>query len=107
MKRVALGKTIGLIFGLVGLIYISYYTNMSMEFGIGVLFLYVITGALIGMVGVMNKHPLLGFKMPWWLRGGLMGSFMFLLLPLLNYDALATVMRDMGSSMSPYWAILD
>jgi len=107
MKRVALGKTIGLIFGLVWLIYTAYYTSISLEFGVGVLFLYIITGALIGMIGVMNKHPLFGFKMPWWLRGSLMWGFMFLLLPLLGYNTMVNIMTEMGSNMSPYWAILD
>gem|GEM_PF-6543078 len=68
MKRVALGKAIGLIFGLSGLLYLVLYTETSTQFAFGMLFWYMMTGVVIGAFGFMNKHPIFNFKMNWMFR---------------------------------------
>ncbi len=108
MKRVALGKTLGLVFGLSGLAYLVFYTDTSMQFAFGMLLWYMMTGVVIGAFGVMNKHPLLGFKMNWVFRWALFGGFMFLALALVWYDVLGSMLSNYGSWFkSPYWIIVD
>ena len=85
--------------------------DVSLEFRWGLLLFYTFFGVFVGFFGLLDKHPLLDFKMPFWFRGILMGVFMHLLLILLAYDQMNAFMAmDMVQSMgliSPYWALID
>lgn len=113
LNRIVVGKTTGFIFG--GLAFFlapAFGMEMSTEFAIGLWLFYMILGSLIGFMGLFDKHPMLGFKMPWWFRGITMGVMMHLVLVLLAYDQIEAMMQgtdvfDGWNMNSPYWAMLD
>lgn len=96
MKRTAWAKTLGLIVSLVWFIAIissGQYTNNPM-LAWGILLWYPTVGAMIGLAGVMDKHPLLGKMWIW--RGIMIGWFMNLLLLLFALEPLSLLVADMG-----------
>ena len=112
MGRVAIGKIVGLILG--ALIFFgspALGLELSTHFGLGLWLFYIILGALIGLIGIVDHHPIFKFKMPFWLRGAVMGIFMHLMLVLLCYHQMMAVMElDLVQSMgiqSPFWILID
>ncbi|HEY5713994.1 MAG TPA: hypothetical protein VIT68_01455 [Candidatus Gracilibacteria bacterium] len=110
--RVAVGKIIGLLVGL--LIFFgapSMGLELSTRFALGLILFYVMLGAFVGLMGVMDHHPIFKFKMPYWLRGIIIGVGMHLMLVLLAYDQMSLIMQlkivqSMGFS-SPFWVLID
>jgi hypothetical protein len=110
ITRIAIGKSIGLIVGLVGLIFLPYFApDPSWMFRIGILCWYVTVGAFIGVFGVMTWHPVLRLPMPWWFRSSLIGGWMNFVLTLFIYDDLRDMMLQMfgpdGPLQSPFWFV--
>jgi hypothetical protein len=68
-------------------------------------------GAMIGLIGVFDRHPVFKFKMHWWLRGPALGVLFMLMYVLLSYNNLQFVMQSPLVSWtglaSPFWALLD
>jgi hypothetical protein len=84
---------------------------MLSMFGLGTLLMFVLMGAMTGFMGIFDRHPMLDFKMPWWIRGTLIGGFFMLMYVLFTYETLELVMQSslvswMGLT-SPFWALLD
>lgn len=63
------------------------------------------------MVGMFDYHPILGFKMHWWIRGAVAGFLFMLMYILLSYTSLEVVMASTLVSWtglsSPFWALID
>jgi len=112
MGRVAIGKTIGLIVGLIVMLVLPLFGYPGFgSTGFGILLMFILMGAMIGFLGQYDRHPVFDFKMSWWMRGGLVGiSFMFMFV-LLSYDSLEIVMKSTLISWtglsSPFWALID
>ncbi len=110
--RVFVGKMVGLIMGLIVMLTMpSFNMPVFSRFGFGTLIMFVLMGAMTGFMGLFNRHPLLDFKMPWWISGPLVGSVFMLMFILFTYDTLDVVMQSslvewMGLR-SPYWALTD
>ncbi len=69
MKRIAIGKLVGFIIGLLGVVYLYLFMpDTSPLIYWGFLFWYATVGAVIGMFGVFTDHPILKLPMPWWVR---------------------------------------
>lgn len=111
IRRIAIGKFIGLIFGLIGFIFLTYFTEISLFFRWGILLWYITLGACIGMFGVMTYHPILKLPLPWWFRSTYLGAWMNFVLTLFIYDVLAQMMIDLfgkdGFMLSPFWFTLE
>jgi len=67
MTRIAIGKGIGFLVGLVGFFLLP---QLLPEAGSlirwGILFWYTTVGAIIGVFGVFTYHPILKLPFPWW-----------------------------------------
>ncbi|MGB1546974.1 MAG: hypothetical protein ACPHIA_00375 [Alphaproteobacteria bacterium] len=108
VTRIAIGKGVGFLFGLIGLLSFPYIVP---EVGwlprIGILFWYTTLGAIIGVFGVFTYHPVLKIPFPWWFRAPLLGAWMNFLLTLFAYDAFKGYMEAFfgvdGVLQSPFW----
>ncbi|MEE8371193.1 MAG: hypothetical protein V3R73_03525 [Sphingomonadales bacterium] len=112
ITRIAVGKLVGFLFGLAGLIMLPYFLpEAGWMLRIAVLLWYTTLGAIIGVFGVITWHPMLKMPMPWWFTGFFMGAWMNLLLVLFAYDLIAemmiTVFGPDGMITSPYWAMAE
>ncbi len=109
-NRIIIGKTIGLVAGLsVFFIMPLLGETLDFKFGLGLILLYILLGAIIALVGMFDRHPVLNFKMPWWLKGLALGLVMHLVLVLLSYDQMALMVQKMDilGMVSPWWALID
>jgi len=112
VNRVIVGKAIGFAIGVVGFIMLPYlWPDAPFSFQLGVLFWYATVGVMIGLLGVWNRHPVLDFPMPWFVRAPLVGAWMNLVLTLFAEETLGRMTAYMfgGSSAfaSPYWFVLE
>jgi hypothetical protein len=110
--RIAIGKFIGLVVGVaVMLLLPSFDMSIYSMFGLGTLVMFILMGVVTGFMGILDRHPMLEFKMPWWIRGTLVGASFMLMYVLFTYDTLDIIMQSSLVSWtgltSPFWAILD
>ena len=112
MGRVAIGKLIGLTLGLIIVVLLPYVgiAPVSM-FGFGTVIMFMLMGAMTGLIGQFDRHPLFNFKLSWYLRGPAVGFAFFLMYILLSYDQLDYIMQSSLVSWSgfesPWWILLD
>ena len=112
MTRIAVGKLVGFIFGLLGFLFlILFYPQVDSFLGWGVLFWYTTVGAVIGVFGVFNRHPILKIPLPWWVRAPWVGAWMNFVLVFFAYEkfqALMVLMFGLNSGLtSPWWFVLE
>ena len=116
MLRIAIGKGVGFVIGLVGLIFLPYdVPEAGWMLRFAVLFWYTTVGAVIGVFGVFTWHPILHLPMPWWFRAPMIGAWMNFVLTLFIYDQFAAWMPEIstitfGSATlitSPFWFVLE
>lgn len=112
VRRVAVGKGVGFLIGFIGFLALPYsWPEASIELQLGVLFWYATVGAIIGMVGVWNRHPVLNFPMPWFVRAPIVGAWMNFVLMLFaeaQFRAMLIGMFGADSPLaSPYWFVLE
>ncbi|MBT3904381.1 MAG: hypothetical protein HOB79_16150 [Rhodospirillaceae bacterium] len=110
--RIAIGKGIGLIFGLIGFIMVPYYLPDGGDFlRWGILLWYPTVGAIIGVFGVVTRHPILNLPLPWWVRAPFVGTWMNFVLTFFAYDAMKAMMESVfglnGLLQSPFWFSLE
>ena len=108
LTRIAIGKAIGLFFGLAGFILLPYFLpDGGWLLRWGILLWYTTVGAIIGVFGVVTYHPILKLPMPWWFRAPLVGAWMNFVLTFFAYDAMQAMMVAMfgvgGVLSSPFW----
>lgn len=110
VTRIAVGKLVGLLFGLSGLILMPYFwPEAGWLIRWGVLFWYTTLGAIIGIFGVFTYHPVLKIPMPWWFMSPLLGAWMNLVLTFFIYDQMVVVMATTFGPdsffSSPFWLV--
>lgn len=108
VTRIAIGKAVGLAFGLAGFIFLPYFwPEASLLLRVGILFWYATLGAIIGVFGVITYHPILRLPLPWWVRAPLIGGWMNFVLTFFSYDAMQTLLVSVfgydGLFNSPFW----
>ncbi|MDB2414392.1 hypothetical protein N9W34_01315 [Rickettsiales bacterium] len=110
--RIAIGKLIGLVVGLIGFIFLPIMVpDVSIMLRWGVLLWYITVGAIIGVFGVFTWHPIFKLPMPWWFRAPLIGGWMNFVLTFFAYDqmqqVLVSIMGDDKFLNSPLWFVLE
>ncbi len=108
ITRIAIGKLVGFVFGLIGFITLPYFMpDASSMLRWGILFWYPTIGAFIGVFGVFTWHPVLKLPMPWWFRAPLVGGWMNFVLTFFAYDVMKVMMTTLfgadGILTSPFW----
>ena len=110
--RIVIGKLIGLFIGLFCLAVLPGFGFPVLSyFGLGTTLMFMLMGVMIGFMGQFDRHPALDFRMPWYVRGPMVGGAFMLMYVLLAYPAIAFILQSsfvswMGLS-SPFWALLD
>lgn len=112
ITRIIVGKAVGLVFGIVGFVAVLVlWPDMSARVAWGVLLWYVTLGAIIGVFGVFDRHPMLRLPMPWWLRAPALGAWMNFLLMLFAWDLMQAMMTALiagpGWLTSPWWVVVE
>lgn len=108
MMRIAIGKTIGFVFGLAGFILLPYFLpDIDWLTRWGILLWYTTFGAIIGVFGVLDYHPILKLPMPWWFRSFFMGAWLNFVLTFFAYDVMERMLISIfgadGLLSSPFW----
>jgi hypothetical protein len=112
VTRIAIGKSMGLAFGLIGFLMLPYVlpeADPMMRWGF--LLWYTTLGAIIATFGIFTSHPVLQLPLPWWFRAPFIGGWMNFVLTLLMYEDL----RDFSLSLfgpgslftSPFWFVAE
>ncbi len=112
VTRIAVGKGVGLVVGLAGFVLLPYFApEAGWLIRWGVLLWYTTLGALIGVFGVFDYHPILKLPMPWWVRAPFLGAWMNFVLTFFAYDTFRDMLVAMfgaGSALtSPFWFVLE
>jgi hypothetical protein len=112
IKRVGTAKAIGLLIGLAGFLMIpSIWPSETMWLRVGLLMWYTTFGAVIGVFGLFNEHPMFHFRLPFWVRGLVFGAWFNLVLAFLMHDKLAVLIPQLGGPFaglkSPFWIVLE
>ena len=110
MKRIAIAKTVGFIIGIIAFFLIPLIMpDASLMFRWGMLFWITTIGGILGVMGVMNYHPVLKMQMSACFRGALIGGFLQFVLVLLAYNDLSALMdtATIFTGASPFWLIVD
>ena len=110
--RIVIGKAVGFVIGLCGFgSFELFMPEADWMLRWGVLFWYTTLGAIIGVFGVFNWHPVLKLPMPWWIRAPLLGAWMNFVLTFFAYDLMEAVLVELFSQSdvltSPYWFVLE
>lgn len=102
ITRIAVGKGVGLIFGLIGFVSLPYFVpEAGWLIRWGILLWYVTVGAIIGVFGVFTWHPVLKLPMPWWVRAPFVGAWMNFVLTFFAFDAMKAIMVTMFGADGP------
>ena len=106
--RIAIGKGLGVLFGIAGFIFLTVYPAGTGELlRWGILLWYATFGAIIGVFGVYTWHPIIWLPLPWWFRAPVIGAWMNFVLTFFAYDAMAAVLVSVfgadGLLTSPFW----
>ena len=112
MTRIAVGKAVGLVVGLVGFLSVPYvWPEADWLLRWGVLLWYPTVGAVIGMFGVYTEHPVLKLPMHWWMRATIIGSWMNFVLVFFAYEKMQAMLTSMFGAeswlTSPFWFVLE
>jgi len=112
ITRIAIGKSIGLAFGLIGLIFMPFFLpEAGWMIRWGILLWYTTLGAIVGVFGVITYHPILKLPLPWWFRAPLIGGWMNFVLTFFAYDVMQQMLVFMfgqdGLFSSPFWFVLE
>jgi hypothetical protein len=108
VTRITVGKAIGFAVGLLGFLTLPWFVpDADWLLRWGILLWYTTMGAIIGMFGVLNWHPVLNLPLPWWVRAPFLGAWMNFVLTFFAYDLMQSVLQTMfgdeGPFASPFW----
>lgn len=110
--RVGVGKLVGLVVGVLGFFTLpAVYPDAGWQLRWGVLFWYTTMGAVIGVFGVVTRHPVLNLPMPWWVRAPIVGAWLNFVLTFFAYREMQAVLSAMfgpdGTLTSPFWFVAE
>ena len=110
--RIAVGKGAGFVVGLAGLVSLPLiWPEADWWLRWGILLWYTTLGAVIGLIGVYTRHPLLKFPMPWWLRAPMIGAWMNFVLVFFSHETMEAILTHVFGAdsvlASPFWFVLE
>jgi hypothetical protein len=110
VRRVGIAKTVGFAFGLALFFLVPYiWPSEGLPLRVGLLLWYTTMGAIVGIFGVIDFHPLFRFPMPFWFRGAIVGGWMNFVLVLLMWEKLTVLFESMIGPMyfldNPLWLV--
>ncbi len=112
VTRIAIGKGVGFAVGLAGFLMLPLFVpEAGWLIRWGILLWYTTLGAIIGMFGVFDYHPILKLPLPWWVRAPFIGAWMNFVLTFFAYDTMKQIMIATfgveGTLASPFWFTLE
>ena len=108
MTRIAVGKAIGLIIGLIAFFSLPHLLpEADSMLRWGLLLWYITFGAIIGVFGVFTYHPVIKISMPWYINAPFIGGWMNFVLVFFAHDDMTAMMLrifgENGALSSPFW----
>ncbi len=111
LARMTLAKSLGLGLGLLGVLLVPTETTAQTMLLWGIAGWYLMLGAMVGLVGFVNRLPILDLPVPAFLRGAWCGGWMGLLLVLVAHDGIAGLWAQLSwvprVFASPWWLIVE
>jgi hypothetical protein len=112
LTRIAIGKGLGFLIGLIGFTLLPFMLpDSGWLLRWGLLLWYTTMGGMIGVMGVITWHPVLKLPMPWWFRAPLIGGWMNFVLAFFAYDELQRLidynLGENGIISSPFWVTVE
>ena len=109
MTRIAIGKGLGLLVGVLGFIFVPYWLpDAGLMLRWGILLWYVTFGAIIGVHGVYDRLPIFDIRLPCWLRGAAIGAWLNFVLVFFAHEPMqAMLTAAFGTPLSPFWFALE
>ena len=109
--RIAVGKLAGLGIGLLGFVILPHMLPEADPWlAWGLLLWYTTMGGLIGLAGVIDRHPVFNLALPWWLLPVVLGAWLNFVLVFFAHDAMRRVLETMfapGPMTSPFWMVAE
>lgn len=110
MTRIAIGKALGLMIGLIAFFIIPVLWPEPDPFlRWGVLLWYTTLGGMIGLFGVVSYHPVLHLPLPWWARSAIVGGWFNFVLAFFVREPVGALLAQLfgeGSVMaSAFWLV--
>jgi len=111
-RRIAIGKSIGFLFGLAGLILLPFFLpEAGWQLRFGLLLWYTTLGAIIGVFGVLTRHPIMKLPLRWFIRAPLMGAWMNFVLTFFAFDVMQemtlTIFGKTDTVSTVFWFTLE
>jgi hypothetical protein len=108
-ERISIAKSIGFAFWLIAFFVIPYiFTEADMLLRVGVLFWYTTFGAIIWVFWVIDKHPIINIKMPFWFRWVFIWAWLNFVLVFFSYDLFVSILSTSDYAwMSPFWFVIE
>lgn len=112
LKRLSIGKTIGLVIG-IGMFFMLPLADPAIDvlFCWGFMFWLTLTGGFIGLSGGIDKLPVFNFTLSWWFRGTALGGIMFLMLWFVAYEKIDAIVVNVVGADSMFlngpWIVVD
>lgn len=112
MTRIAIGKGLGLLVGILGFVLLpTFLPDADLMLRWGILLWYATFGAIIGVFGVFDFHPILKLPLPWWFRSPFIGGWLNFVLVFFAHDDMRAMMVSMfgegGMLQSPFWFVAE
>ncbi|WP_343563995.1 hypothetical protein [Kiloniella sp. b19] len=112
IRRIVVGKSVGLVFGAMAYASLSYlFANPDELLGIGLILWYVTLGGVIGISGVFNQHAILVSPIPWWFRAPVIGGWMNFVLTFFTYQQMEAVLVSLfgieSKLSNPFWFVME
>ena len=110
--RIGVGKLAGLMVGLLGVgVIAGLGVDLALRIQVGMVLWYATLGAVVGVFGTYDQHPVVKMALPWWLVAVIVGAWMNFVLVLIAFDELSAIMTLMfgtgGALQSPYWFVAE
>lgn len=109
-NRLIIGKSLGFLIGAIAFFMMPVFgLDLDIKFRLGVWLIYTLIGVLTAFFGIMDRHPILNFRMSPWFRGMVAGLSIHLVLVLVAYDQLASILSTLNfmGMLSPWWVLVD
>ncbi len=110
IRRLIVAKALGFLVGFIALLFLPCIIPDDCLLCWGFFLWYITFGAIIGIMGVMDAHPLWPkFKINAFFRGIFMGSWMNFVLVFFAYEKLEIILSrvDFMGMSSPWWFVLE